>query len=61
MTRVISKLDEIGIEIVFIIDELDKIEKEEDINSLVSELKPLMLMGKSNYILIFGQKCYINT
>ncbi|MED2035875.1 P-loop NTPase fold protein [Bacillus wiedmannii] len=56
LTRVISKLDEIGIEIVFIIDELDKIEKEEDINSLVSELKPLMLMGKSNYILIFGQK-----
>jgi uncharacterized protein YutE (UPF0331/DUF86 family) len=56
LTRIISKLDEIGIEIVFIIDELDKIEKEEDINSLISELKPLMLMGKSNYILIFGQK-----
>ncbi|WP_434401484.1 P-loop NTPase fold protein [Planococcus sp. 11815] len=56
LTRIVSKLSDIGIEIVFIIDELDKIEKEEDINSLISDLKPLMLLGKSNYILIFGQK-----
>ncbi|WP_427137334.1 hypothetical protein [Psychrobacillus psychrodurans] len=56
LARIIDNLYDNGIEIVFIIDELDKIEKDEDINNLISELKPLMLKGKSNFLLIFGQK-----
>lgn len=56
LARIIDDLHDKGIEIVFIIDELDKIEKDEDINNLISELKPLMLKGKSNFLLIFGQK-----
>jgi DNA polymerase III delta prime subunit len=56
LIRIISRLDDLGIELVFIIDELDKLDKEEDILSLISDLKPLMLLGKSNYMLIFGQK-----
>lgn len=56
LTRIIKKLYSVGIEIVFIIDELDKIDKEEEIVELISELKPLMLSGYSNYLLISGQK-----
>lgn len=56
LTRIISKLNDIGIEFVFVIDELDKIEKEEELYNLISDFKPLILLGKSNFILIFGQK-----
>lgn len=56
LTRIISKLEDLGIQFIFVIDELDKIEKDEDINTFISDLKPLMLSGKSNFILIFGQK-----
>ncbi|MGR6898710.1 P-loop NTPase fold protein [Rummeliibacillus sp. BSL5] len=56
LTRIIKELYKSGIELVFIIDELDKLEKEEDIIALISELKPLMLSGYSNYLLISGQK-----
>ncbi|RJO94980.1 hypothetical protein D3D03_16110 [Exiguobacterium sp. RIT452] len=54
--RVINGLHQINIELVIIIDELDKIEEETEINSFISELKPLLLNGKTNFVLIFGQK-----
>ncbi|WP_214701375.1 P-loop NTPase fold protein [Exiguobacterium sp. s57] len=54
--RVINGLHQINIELVIIIDELDKIEEETEINSFISELKPLLLNGKTNFVLIFGQR-----
>lgn len=42
-------------QIVFVIDELDKIEKEEALERLFFELKPLLLSGYGNFILIAGR------
>lgn len=42
-------------QIVFVIDELDKIEKKEELDRLFFELKPLLLSGYGNFILIAGR------
>ncbi len=42
-------------QIVFVIDELDKIEKTEELERLFFELKPLLLSGYGNFILIAGR------
>ena len=42
-------------QIVFVIDELDKIEKKKELKRLFFELKPLLLSGYGNFILIAGK------
>lgn len=42
-------------QIVFVIDELDKIEKKKELKRLFFELKPLLLSGYGNFILIAGR------
>ncbi|WP_242303035.1 hypothetical protein [Bacillus cereus group sp. BfR-BA-01495] len=44
--------------LVFVIDELDKIEDTDILNTLLGQLKPLMLEGNANFITIGGQKLY---
>ncbi len=53
---IIKELKENNFELVVIIDELDKLDNESNITDFVSEIKPLMLSGQINFILIFGQK-----
>jgi len=45
--------------IIIVLDELDKIDKSEDIDALITEIKPLMLSGVASFVLVSGQKlCY---
>ncbi|WP_258131649.1 ATP-binding protein [Bacillus cereus] len=44
--------------LVFVIDELDKIEDTDILNTLLGQLKPLMLEGNATFITIGGQKLY---
>lgn len=56
--KVIAMLKENHIRVVFVLDELDKIQKEADINKVINELKPVLLSGDCNYILVSGQDLY---
>ncbi|MCC2381999.1 ATP-binding protein [Bacillus cereus] len=50
-----SKLD---YKLVFVIDELDKVDDIDTLNKLLGQLKPLMLEGNASFITIGGQKLY---
>lgn len=58
LRKILQGLKSSGQRLVFIIDEVDKIDNDENLNSLISELKPLMLSGLASFILISGQKLY---
>ena len=58
LIRIIEELNKVECRINFVVDELDKIEKEEEINNLIGEMKPLMLLGYANFILISGQRLF---
>ena len=45
---------------VFVLDELDKIKDDELAESLINELKPVMLSGLSSFIVVVGQNLYYN-
>lgn len=55
---VLEKLKEENIKIIFIFDELDKIENDIEIEQMISELKPIMLSNLASFIIISGQKLY---
>lgn len=46
------------IKIVFVFDELDKIEKDDEMEKLISDFKPILLSGLASFIVISGQKLY---
>lgn len=54
----IQDLDGLGIKVVFVIDELDKIDKESDVDAFIGELKPILLNGQATFLLITGQNLY---
>lgn len=54
----IQDLESIGIKVVFIIDELDKIDKDSDVDAFIGELKPILLNGQATFVLITGQNLY---
>ncbi|WP_233880203.1 P-loop NTPase fold protein [Virgibacillus halodenitrificans] len=56
--EVINKLEKVKIKTIFVIDELDKVDNDEDLERLISELKPLILSGTATFILVTGQKLY---
>lgn len=58
LKKILNGLKRSGLKMVFIIDEVDKIDSDEKLNSLISELKPLMLSGLASFVLISGQKLY---
>ena len=47
-----------NIKLVFVLDELDKIENEDEIEKIISELKPLLLSDLASFIIVSGQKLY---
>lgn len=55
LNEIIEKLTNIGIKVVFILDELDKFEKEEELDKFLGELKPILINGKATFLLITGQ------
>ncbi len=56
LITILKNINENNIKIVFVIDELDKIENANDIELLITELKPIMLSGLASFLLITGQR-----
>jgi len=52
----LKNLKDIGLKVIFVIDELDKIEDDKAIETLIGELKPLFLSGEAAFILVTGQQ-----
>ncbi|CAH0280717.1 hypothetical protein SRABI80_03708 [Peribacillus frigoritolerans] len=52
----VKSLSSIGVKVIFVIDELDKIEDDKAIETLIGELKPLFLSGEATFILVTGQQ-----
>lgn len=55
LKNIIKSFKNKWINITFIIDELDKIEKEEEINEIINSIKPLLMSWISNFIVISWQ------
>lgn len=58
LKSVLRKLNDKDFDVVFVFDELDKIEKSDDMVNLISDLKPLLLSNLASFIVISGQKMY---
>lgn len=56
LITILKNIKENNIKIVFVIDELDKIENANNIELLITELKPIMLSGLASFLLITGQR-----
>lgn len=48
------------LKLVFVLDELDKIHDDQLVESLINELKPIMLSGLANFIVVAGQNLFYN-
>ena len=59
LTEILSALQK-KITPVFVLDELDKIHNEELVESLMNELKPIMLSGLAFFIVVAGQSLFYN-
>ncbi|ASS96636.1 ATP-binding protein [Peribacillus simplex] len=55
LNEYIEKITKMGVKIVFILDELDKFEKEDELDTFLGELKPILINGKATFLLITGQ------
>ncbi|EIF5083716.1 TPA: hypothetical protein ACSQWB_001101 [Clostridium perfringens] len=58
LKNILNGLNSKGIKIVFVFDELDKIESESEIEQLIADLKPLLLSNLASFIIVSGQKLY---
>lgn len=58
LKNILEGLKNEGIKTVFIFDELDKIENDTEIVSIIYDLKPLLLSNLASFIVISGQKLY---
>lgn len=46
-----------GFKVVFVLDELDKV-REDEVESLINEMKPYLVSGKATFIVVAGQELY---
>lgn len=58
LNYILERLKKEGIKIIFVFDELDKIENEDEMIKIISDLKPLLLSDLASFIVISGQKLY---
>ncbi|MBA5711311.1 P-loop NTPase fold protein [Bacillus velezensis] len=58
LRNILEELKKEGIKTIIVLDELDKIENENDMTSIISDLKPLLLSDLASFIVISGQKLY---
>ncbi|WP_026106384.1 ATP-binding protein, partial [Clostridium saccharoperbutylacetonicum] len=58
LKNMLKDLELQDIKIVFVFDELDKIEKDDEMEKLISDFKPILLSGLASFIVISGQKLY---
>ena len=55
---ILKKLNDHGYHVVIVIDELDKVEDDSEIESIISNLKPLMLSNTASFMIVSGQKLF---
>jgi Cdc6-like AAA superfamily ATPase len=55
LEKVLNNFTENGYKLVFVLDELDKVDDEE-LDKLLKEMKPWLVRGKADFILVAGQK-----
>ncbi len=55
--KIIEGLSRKDLKIVFVLDELDKV-KADEVDNLLNELKPFLVSGLANYIIIAGQELF---
>lgn len=58
LKSVLQSLNDKNFKVIFVFDELDKIEDSDDMLNLISDLKPLLLSNLASFIVISGQKMY---
>ncbi|MCQ4696790.1 hypothetical protein NE452_04580 [Paeniclostridium sordellii] len=58
LRETLDELRKLNFNVTIVLDELDKIDNEEEMNKILSELKPLFLSNLSNFIVISGQRLY---
>lgn len=58
LLEILTELKNHNVKIVFVIDEIDKIENLEKIKDIINDLKALLLSGLGDFIIIAGQKLY---
>ncbi|MCY8512732.1 ATP-binding protein [Bacillus atrophaeus] len=58
LRNMLEELKKESIKTIIVLDELDKIENETDMTSIISDLKPLLLSDLASFIVISGQKLY---
>lgn len=58
LKNILEELMKENIKVIFVFDELDKIENEIDMTNIISDLKPLLLSDLASFIVISGQKLY---
>jgi hypothetical protein len=56
--NILSQIKSENVKLIFVLDELDKIENEDEIEKIISDLKPLLLSNLASFIIISGQKLY---
>ena len=56
--NILSGLKEQEFRIIISLDEIDKIEDQDEIEMIISELKPIMLSDIASFIIVSGQKLY---
>ncbi|WP_419742412.1 ATP-binding protein [Paraclostridium dentum] len=55
---ILKELNKLEYKVIIVLDELDKIENEDNINKILSEFKPLLISDLATFIVISGQKLY---
>ena len=55
---ILQKMKTAGLNIVIVFDELDKLEKLEQIKGVINDTKPLLLSGYASFIVVAGQGLY---
>lgn len=58
LKSVLQSLNNEKFKVIFVFDELDKIENSKDMFNVISDLKPLLLSNLASFIVISGQKMY---
>jgi Cdc6-like AAA superfamily ATPase len=54
---ILGKLNKLKIRVIFVLDELDKVDDDEAKN-LVNEMKPFLVSGEASFIVVSGQKLF---
>lgn len=58
LKSVLESLNKEKFKVIFVFDELDKIDNDSEMEGLISDMKPLLLSNLASFIVISGQKMY---